>query len=53
VIDRVEQVYGVGPEAYSKRTEERDRQTRAILEARERATTTCGGGAQRSEERAE
>ncbi len=33
VIDRVEQVYGTGPDAYRRRTQERDRQTRAILDA--------------------
>jgi ketoreductase RED1 len=35
VIDRVEQVYGVGQEAYRSRTAERDRRTRAILDALE------------------
>jgi len=35
VIDRVEQVYGIGPDAYEERTQLRDRRTRAIVDALE------------------
>lgn len=33
VIERVEQVFGVGGESYERRTAERDRRTRAVLDA--------------------
>jgi ketoreductase RED1 len=38
VIERVEQVYGIGVDSYERRTEQRDRLTRAVVAALETST---------------